>query len=570
MYTTSSAFLDALVEHGVEYIFANLGSDHPAFVEAIAQARATGRKIPQIVTCPNEMVGMSAAHGFWQASGRPQAVMVHVECGTQALAGAVHNAAKGRAPMLIFAGASPYTQGGEHRGSRNEFIQWIQDVHDQRGIVRGYMRYDNEIRSGRNVKDLVHRGFQFANSDPQGPTYLVGPREVMEQEVDPLPDRSSKWRPIDTGALTDDAAAAIGQAIAQARRPLIVTSYLGRKPDAVAALVELCEAAGIGVLESVPNAMNFPHTHTLYLGNQWNQPLQNEHLAQADLILVVDSDVPWIPTVSHPSPGARIFHIDVDPLKEQMPLWHIEAEGVFRANARIALGQVSSWLAANPVDPATVEERKAHYTAAHEARGARLKALERKPDGVLTPEYFVSRLALALDDDVTVFSESVSNFHVVYDHLAMSRPGSIHTSGGGSLGYNGGAAVGAKLACPDKTIIAMTGDGSFMFTVPSSVFWMSRRYEAPFIQVIFNNRGWKSPKLSALAVHPDGYASKANSLDTSFEPAPDYVGIAQASGGAWGRKVTSVDEVDAAIAEAFEAVRIRRQAAVLDVWLEHH
>ncbi|MDB5440566.1 MAG: thiamine pyrophosphate-requiring protein [Caulobacteraceae bacterium] len=570
MYTTSSAFLDALVEHGVEYIFANLGSDHPAFVEAIAQARATGRKIPQIITCPNEMVGMSAAHGFWQATGRPQAVMVHVECGTQALAGAIHNAAKGRAPMLIFAGSSPYTQHGEHRGSRNEFIQWIQDVHDQRGIVRGYMRYDNEIRTGGNVKELVHRAFQFANSDPQGPTYLVGPREVMEQEVEPRPDQSARWRPIDSGALTEEAVAAIGAALTQAKRPLLVTSYLGRKPEAVAALVDLCEAAGIGVLESVPNAMNFPHTSPLYLGNQWNQPVQNEHLAEADLILVVDSDVPWIPTVSHPAAGARIFHIDVDPLKEQMPLWHIEAEGVFRANAGIALGQITRWLAANPIDPVLVAERNAHFSAGHERRVARLRALERKPQGTLTPEYFVSRLALALDDDSMVFSESISNYHVVCDHLAMSRPGSIHNSGGGSLGYNGGAAVGAKLACPDKTIIALTGDGSFMFSVPSSVFWMARRYQAPILQIIFNNRGWKSPKLSALAVHPDGYASRANSLDTSFEPSPDYVGIAQAAGGAWGRKVTTADEVDAAIAEAFDAVRTRGQSAVLDVWLEHH
>ena len=114
----------------------------PALVEAIARARATGRPVPAIVTCPNEMVGMSAAHGFAQVSGRPQAVLVHVDCGTQALAGAVHNAARGRVPMLVFAGASPFTQEGELRGSRNEFIQWIQDVPDQRGIVRGYMKYD--------------------------------------------------------------------------------------------------------------------------------------------------------------------------------------------------------------------------------------------------------------------------------------------------------------------------------------------------------------------------------------------------------------------------------------------
>ena len=116
---------------------------------------------------------MTAAHGYAQVSGRAQAVVVHVECGTQALAGAVHNAAKGRVPVLVFAGMSPATQEGEVRGSRNEFIQWLQDVFDQRGLVRGYMRYDNEIRVGANVKQIVHRAMQFAHSDPRGPVYLT-------------------------------------------------------------------------------------------------------------------------------------------------------------------------------------------------------------------------------------------------------------------------------------------------------------------------------------------------------------------------------------------------------------
>ena len=107
---------------------------------------------------------MSAAHGFAQARGRAQAVLVHVDCGTQALGGAVHNAAKGRVPVLIIAGMSPATQEGEARGSRNEFIQWIQDVPDQRGLVRGYVRYENEIRVGANAKQIVHRALQFAHS----------------------------------------------------------------------------------------------------------------------------------------------------------------------------------------------------------------------------------------------------------------------------------------------------------------------------------------------------------------------------------------------------------------------
>ncbi|MGZ6022190.1 MAG: thiamine pyrophosphate-binding protein, partial [Rhizomicrobium sp.] len=195
MATAGRAFLEALVEAGVSCIFANFGSDHPALIEALAEMRAEGGSVPAVITNPAEMVAMSAADGFARVTGRAQAVFVHVECGTQSLGGAVHNAAKGRCPVLVFAGASPYTQEGEQHGSRGEFIQWIQDVFDQRGIVRGYMKYDNELRSGANVKQMVHRALQFAHSDPRGPVYLMAAREVLQQEVESVALDMAQWQP---------------------------------------------------------------------------------------------------------------------------------------------------------------------------------------------------------------------------------------------------------------------------------------------------------------------------------------------------------------------------------------
>src|SRR4029077_1696633 len=163
MQTTGAALLEAMRESGIEYVFANLGSDHTAFIEALAAEPASSHRYPRVITCPSEMVALTAAHGFAQVSGRAQGVIVHVDCGTQALAGAIHNAAKGRVPVLIFAGAAPFTQEGELAGSRNEFIHWLQDVFDQRGLVRGYVKYENEIRTGRNIGQLVHRALQIAH-----------------------------------------------------------------------------------------------------------------------------------------------------------------------------------------------------------------------------------------------------------------------------------------------------------------------------------------------------------------------------------------------------------------------
>jgi len=177
-------------------------------------------------------------------TGEPQAVIVHVDAGTLNLGG-VSNATRGRAPMFIFAGAAPYTQEGELPGGRNEFIHWIQDVRDQRGILRNYVKYDNEIRTGRNVKQLVHRALQIARSEPAGPVYLTGPREVMEEQVEPYTVDRADFGPVAPVALADAVTAEIATALAQAQRPLIVTSYLGRDPAAVPKLVELCELLAI-------------------------------------------------------------------------------------------------------------------------------------------------------------------------------------------------------------------------------------------------------------------------------------------------------------------------------------
>src|ERR1700722_6578753 len=248
MPTAATEFLKALVEAGVSYIFANFGTDHPPILESLAQAHANGQPVPQVITCPHEMVALSAAHGYAQATGRAQAVLVHVDVGTQSLGGAVHNASKGRVPVLLFAGISPITQEGELRGSRNEWVHWVQDVLDQRGIVRGYVKYENEIRTGRNINQIVHRALQIAQSDPQGPVYLTAAREVLGEDVPSAAVHEPKlWRPVAPGAMEPSAAALIAEDLMASRRPLVISSYLGRNPAAVGELVTLCHSLGIGV-----------------------------------------------------------------------------------------------------------------------------------------------------------------------------------------------------------------------------------------------------------------------------------------------------------------------------------
>src|ERR1700685_241429 len=376
MYTASTAFLEALTEAGVTHIFANLGSDHPPIIESLAEGQASDRTLPRLITCPNEMVALSAAQGFAQASGRAQAVLVHVECGTQSLGGAVHNAANGRAPVLIFAGVSPITQEGELTGTRNEYVQCIQDVCAQRGLVRGYVRYENEIRPGKNIKQLVLRAMQFANSDPKGPVYLTGSREVMSEEVSPVSLNIDDWKPISPMAMAPSDVSVVVHDLLMAKHPLVVSSYVGRKTSAVKQMIRLCQRLAIGFLESVPKTMNFPADDPLYQGNTWSEPRQNAALEQADLVLIVDSDVPWIPVVSRAAKNAVVYHIDVDPLKERRPLWYIPVKKSFRADASVALEQINERLDRALIDEAAVEKRRKIYAKMSQTRCVELHKIE--------------------------------------------------------------------------------------------------------------------------------------------------------------------------------------------------
>jgi acetolactate synthase-1/2/3 large subunit len=570
-FTTSAAFLRALRDGGVTHAFANLGSDHPGIIEEYARARhgGTTKTLPELIICPHESVALSAAHGYAQVTGQAQAVIVHVECGTQNLGGMLHNAAKGRIPVLIFAGASPYTQNGELPGSRNEFIQWIQDVHDQRGIVRGYTKYDNEIRTGRNVEQLVHRALQIAHSEPGGPVYLMAAREVMEEPLEPVPSAARVgFAPVAPAALGSPEVETIAEALAGAERPLVITSYLGRHPEAVAHLVELCDLLAIPVIESVPSYVNFPADHPLHLGFQWNTPGPNPELAAADVILVLGSDVPWIPTRNHPAADARIFVIDSDPLKEQMPLWHVPAECFARADLGTAVTQLTAFVRAHRLtaDAGAIVARSRRIKARHD--DLLMAAVRREqPDGeAISPEYLTACVREAIDENTVILNEGISNYQVINEHLRATRPGSVLASGGGSLGWYAGAALGVKLACPDQTVVALVGDGTYLFGVPASAQWTARRYGLPSLTVIYDNRGWKSPKLSTLGVHPHGVAAEHNDFGISFTPEADLPGIARAASGAWTRTVSRASELPSELTAALAAVRAG-QPAVMSVHL---
>ncbi|MGE5156028.1 MAG: thiamine pyrophosphate-requiring protein [Betaproteobacteria bacterium] len=567
-YTTSTAFLEALAEAGVKYLFANLGSDHPGVIEALAAARAEGllADLPELIVCPHEVVAISAAHAYAMVTGEAQAVLVHVDSGTANVAGSVGNALRGRVPVLVFAGSVPATQEGELPGGRTEFIQWIQDVRDQRGILRNYVKYDQEIRSGRNVKQLVHRALQLARSEPAGPVYLTATREVMEEPLTPYAVDAAGFSAVAPGALTAEVVAEIARALAGASHPLIVTSYLGRDPAAVPSLVALAELLAIPVVEAMAYHVNFPFDHPLHAGFQYHSVGQNPVLAEADVILVLDSDVPWIPAVNKPSPGAAIYYVDVDPVKPAIMTWYTPARRFAAASTKVAVEQIAAYLAASPdlVHPLTVDQRRQSLTERHAQAVAALDEAEHPRDDVITAEYLTACVRRLVEGtDAIVLTEVVTSSKAVSEGLRPSVPGSVIHHGGGYLGWSGGAALGAALATgPARTVISLVGDGSFLFSAPASALWAQRRYAAPSLTIIYDNRGWAGPKFSTMHVHPTGAAASAGDFNVSFDPEVDLPGVALAAGAGFGATVSDPAALPGVLKEALAAVHGGRSAVV--------
>ncbi|KIV83853.1 hypothetical protein PV11_05842 [Exophiala sideris] len=381
-YTASFAFFEAIWEAGITHVFVNLGSDHPSIIEAIVKGQNEKQgNFPRIITCPNEMVALSMADGMARLTNKPQCVIVHVDVGTQGLAAAVHNASCGRAPVLIFAGLSPYTIEGEYRGSRTEYIHWIQDVPDQKQIVAQYCRYTGEIKGGRNVKQMVNRALQFATSDPQGPVYLYGAREPMEEDIQPYHLEQEVWQAVSPAALPQDGVKLIAEELVKAKEPLLIVGYTGRKVESVAATVALADKIpGLRVLDTGGCDMCFPTNHPAALGLRYGS---EPAITTADFILVVDCDVPWIPTQCKPKADARIIHIDVDPLKQQMPVFYIPAFARFRADSATSFTQIGEYLASE-TNLTTVLSETAHTVGmkrqeAHTARWGQFRELAKIP-----------------------------------------------------------------------------------------------------------------------------------------------------------------------------------------------
>ena len=563
--SVAEGFLELLEARGIRYFFGGgAGTDFPPFIEAFAKREAQGRTGGlRPITVIHEITTISMAHGYTMVTGKPQAVMLHTVAGTANAVGGIINAARARIPILVAAGRTSITEKGR-KTSRAATIHWAQESFDQAGLVREFVKWDYELRFGEQLETVADRALAIAANPPSGPVYVTFPLDVAGEA---LPEFEFSARPRlrpSAAAQPDPAAIArAAEALVNADNPLIVVSSPGRDTQSVAPLVSLAERLAIPVAESWGAYMNFPHDHPLHQGFE-----ADGLVPEADVILAVESDTPWFPNRAEPPDNATVIQIDDDPLYERYPIRGYPTDIGLAGNAAstlLALGAcVAETLTAPARDVSAIDARRGRWEAAHRRqRQAWDDAARRVSDDRPMDYRWISRCIgdVLGDDDIVVTEISLDPTQTCF-----RRPGTFFCHPhSGVLGWAPGAALGAKLASPDRTVICAIGDGSHVFGVPTATHFMSRAYDLPVLFVIYNNGSWQRSREATFRYAPGGWAAQAESVPLcELEPSPRFDLICEANGG-YGELVEDPGELPAALERGLRAVRVENRQALLNV-----
>jgi acetolactate synthase I/II/III large subunit len=557
--STAEAYLTLLKARGVDYFFGNGGTDFAPIVEAYAKLAAEGKSYPRPITVPHEFTAVSMAHGYAMVAGRPQVVMVHVIVGTANGLGAVMNAARSNVPMLFSAGRTPIAE-ADILGARNRQIHWAQESFDQGGIVREFVKWDYELRTFAQLETVVDRALSLSTAEPQGPVYLSLPREVLAERQREFEYAEPARTPPAARIAPDPAAVSeAARILAAARNPLVIAKASGRDTASVASLVALAEALGAPVVENFNTYLNFPQDHPLHLGYD-----TGPFLEAADAILVLESDSPWFPQLKRPSQEARVIHLGVDPMYSRIPIRGFPVDVALVGTPGLALAALAQGVREAAPDAAAARARRERWAAEHRKMRDAWAARARAVQGARPMDMaWVSRcLGDAIDDETIVVNE----YDLDPTQACFRRPGSFFgPPSAAGLGWGLGAAMGAKLAAPEKTVVAALGDGAYIFGAPTAAHFTARAFGIPFLAVVFNNQAWNAVKRATADVHPDGWAVRTRNMPISdLDPSPAFELVAQACG-AHAERVEDPAALPDALRRALKVVREERRQALLNV-----
>jgi acetolactate synthase-1/2/3 large subunit len=550
---------------GVEHLWFVSGNDLVSFQEAAARAKDQGLPSPRIMQMVHEHVAICVAMGEAMIRRAPGAVAAHVDVGLLHMGGALHNAMVGQYPLLVITGYP-----GTAPERRTIPVFWKQQRWDQGAIVRQFMKWDYKLAPYDDPALVTARGLQIAQTPPEGPVYVILPKEVAHL---PLPERATVTT-VDRlavprlGAGPEDAVEDVATRLLDAERPLLITDRVGRDPRAVQVLDALAREFAVAV-RATRHRMNLRDDHpSAWAGGTYTSAgtARNDGvvgLEEADAILVVEHLVPWIPARERPSDDAWIAFAGVDPAAASVPLYEYESHLRICADPatflRALLERMRSLRTSAQAD--AVGRRGAAFEY-HAARRLKERDAPFAPGAMIDEDLLGRAMAEVLEPEDALSWEMTET-----TRIPRTRPDSLFESGGSSLGWSVAAGMGIRMADRGRFVASLVGDGAYQFGSPSILLWAQARYEVPLLTVIANNRGYRTGTVRLREEYPVGTAVRMNDYSGgTFDPPPDFAAQAEAAGG-YGARVTEPSELLETLKRARQAVEREGRAAVVDVWL---
>ncbi len=554
--------LNLLEACGVEYIFCSPGTEWAPLWEGLLKRR--GRTGLKYINCRHETLAVSAAQGYAEVTGRLPAVLLHSGVGLLMGSIAMRNALSARAPMLILSGQTCEHCGDKEVGPQGwQWLGVLSDIGGPAALVEKYVKWHNSVGTREGLIDSVIRGSRIALAAPRGPVYLSVPSEILLKtgaDVKLVPPSA----PDVTRLPAADDLREVARRLVRSENPIIIADRAGRVPGAADALAELAATLAIPVFDTILHfASNISRDNPLY-----QRQITPAELKQADTVLVVACNVPWYPPAPGPGDKAKIIVLDEDTAHPELPYWGYRADIALNAPVEATLTALTKTVRAEKARRKSPEklyrQRLAFWRQKHDEMiaGMNKLALAVRGNKPIAARWFFHAAQKALPAGVFVLDETLTHTHLLHHYLAA--PGQYIKPAYGGLGVGMGAALGVKIARPDRPVVYLAGDGTFNYNPVLAGLGLAQEYGLPFLVIILDNGGYMAMKRSHQRLYPQGRAVRENAyLGVDIAPAPDYVKVAEAFG-AYGEKVTQPEKIAVALKRAWRYIE-RGKAALLDV-----
>ena len=474
------AVVEALRAEGVKYVFGNPGTTESPLMDALERAPDL-----KYILAAQEGVAMGMADGYARASGEVPFVNLHIDTGLSNGLSLLFNAYAGGTPLVLSSVNASLSKMADYRT-------------DLAGLTAQFTKWGAEVTHADQIPSVMRRAFAEARTPPTGPTFVGFAPESLDSEAEiSIAPRSDTFVQAGPDPRAIEAAAA---ALSQAQRPLMVVGDRVAQFDAVDAAVAVAERLGARVYGAGYAEMTFPTGHGQWIGQLPPYArLYPEQLRAADVVLAV---------------GCKVFHdffdLPTDVLAPDATLIHLDcnASEINRSqptdlgilcDPRAGLEALAEALDAafDPARRETARDRAEGIGAETAAKRAATQAALRecRSSRPMPPLRMMHELAQAAPADTVIVDDSISARPILHEAFEFSRPGSMHSErAGGAIGWGMGAALGVKLAEPDRPVLGIIGDGSAMLS--AQALWTASAYRIPAVYAICNNGGYRVLKVN--------------------------------------------------------------------------